>query len=140
MKRKWNDLTLVIIILLIFYIGSFLLIRGIKDSKKAKIAQSRAQIEVLGRAITSYESACGPLTNTDTASIEKRIFGDNPKQAVFLDINAGESNSAGQYIDSWGTTFQIDLTNGSGMVIRSAGPNRSFGDADDIFKTFATAK
>ena len=42
------------------------------------------------------------------------------------------TNDAGEVIDLWGTPFQIKLVGPTNFIVRSAGKNRKFGDADDI--------
>ena len=42
------------------------------------------------------------------------------------------TNDAGELIDKWRTPFRIRLTEGSNLVIHSAGPDHQFGSKDDL--------
>jgi len=42
------------------------------------------------------------------------------------------TNALGELIDIWQTPFQIKLAGETNFIISSAGPNKKFGDADDI--------
>ncbi|MBI3851981.1 MAG: hypothetical protein HY298_17120 [Verrucomicrobia bacterium] len=86
-------------------------------------------------AMTNYANTYGTLPKGNAATVFASLSGENPNKIVFLAVGAKQINSAGQFVDSWGTPFQILMTNQNVVVISSAGQNRAFGDADDI--TFA---
>jgi len=37
-----------------------------------------------------------------------------------------------EIVDSWGTPYKIEFSQQTNFIIRSAGKNKIFGDADDI--------
>jgi hypothetical protein len=42
------------------------------------------------------------------------------------------TNGLGELIDIWQMPFQIKFAGQTNIIIRSAGPNKKFGDKDDI--------
>jgi hypothetical protein len=45
---------------------------------------------------------------------------------------AKQTNASGQIVDLWGVPFDFQIISGTNFIIRSAGSNQKFGDADDI--------
>jgi hypothetical protein len=41
-------------------------------------------------------------------------------------------NSKGELLDVWNTPYQVKIEAQPNFIVRSAGPNKNFGDADDI--------
>jgi len=58
--------------------------------------------------------------------------GNNPKKKVFLNIPERSTNSAGEFVDPWGTSYRIIIESTNHVAIQSAGMNRIFGDNDDV--------
>ena len=65
------------------------------------------------------------MTNLDDASLAREVFGTNA-------LPSGRLNSGGEIMDYWKTPFRIEFAGQTNFIIRSAGPNRKFGDKDDI--------
>jgi hypothetical protein len=84
-------------------------------------------------AMQSYHSQFGGYPSGENEKILQALLGDNPRQTGFLALAARNSNSSGQFVDPWGTPFHITVD--SNVTICSAGPNKVFGDKDDIAHT-----
>ncbi|MBA4147289.1 MAG: type II secretion system protein GspG [Verrucomicrobia bacterium] len=54
--------------------------------------------------------------------------GKNPRKIAFLTWNMDSNHM----VDPWNTPYQIEFINSDSVLIKSAGKNRVFGDADDI--------
>ena len=66
-------------------------------------------------------------------SSSRALNGDNPKQANFLNAEAGmRVNGQGELVDSWGTPYFFHQVSGTETEIRSAGPDRKMWTEDDL--------
>ena len=70
--------------------------------------------------IKNYQYKFGSYPTGDYTQILKRLFRDDPQQIEILRV------------DPWGTPFTVNFLSTNRFVISSAGPNKKFGDADDI--------
>ena len=73
------------------------------------------------------------------ADVVKAFQGNNSKNVIILVGRKTELNEKGEYVDPWGTPLRIYFSD-SGVLIRSAGPNRRFDDstvmeADDFVRS-----
>jgi hypothetical protein len=73
------------------------------------------------------------------ADVAKSLNGQNAKNVIILVGNKTPLNEKGEYVDPWGTPLKIYFSD-SGILVRSAGPNRRFDDstsldADDIIRS-----
>lgn len=103
---------------------------GISDDTKRKVSQ--IEMKEVGAALQQYRAAFGIYPLGDNASISKALGGENPKQTTFLDLKRRWVDTNGGLVDFWHTPYIIQTNQTSGLSIRSAGPNRRFGDADDL--------
>jgi hypothetical protein len=67
----------------------------------------------------------------ENAEIVRSLTGDNPLQLALVPKDHAALNNAGELTDRWGTPFRFHQLTGTRMEIRSAGPDRRFGTADD---------
>jgi hypothetical protein len=67
----------------------------------------------------------------ENAEITASLAGDNPVKFAFIPRRHRAINAAGELCDRWGTPFRFHQLSGTQMEIRSAGPDRKFGTADD---------
>jgi hypothetical protein len=70
--------------------------------------------------------ATGSLSNIDNSFIFHALFGTNDYRFGY------RTNTLGEVLDIWEMPYQIQIVARTNFVIRSAGPNKKFGDADDI--------
>jgi len=68
----------------------------------------------------------------DGTSILRKLSGDNPQKVCFIKIGTNSINAAGEFTDPWKTPYAINFPTTNIFVLGSAGPNRIFGDKDDI--------
>jgi hypothetical protein len=74
-----------------------------------------------------------------TAEISKALSGQADEKVVILATKSSNKNDKGEIVDPWGTPIQFFFSHNA-VLIRSAGPNRSFEDsrsatADDLYRT-----
>ena len=90
-------------------------------------------LENLRITFHSYQSMFGGNPVGTNPEITKALDGDNPKQAHFINAEAGmRINSQGEMIDPWGTPFFFHQLSGTEMEIHSAGPDRIMWTSDDL--------
>ncbi len=73
------------------------------------------------------------------AEVAKALQGKNPKNVIILVGRKTELNDKGEFMDPWGTPIRIYFSD-TGILIRSAGPNRRFDDStsmefDDLIRS-----
>ena len=96
--------------------------------------------------LSTYHQMFGHYPDGDSATIMNALMGDNPTHTPILVPSRGATNQAGGWLDPWGTPYEVIvppsieiarkrsgpvLQQGS-PVVKSAGPNKRFGDPDDI--------
>lgn len=67
----------------------------------------------------------------ENAEITAALAGKNPLQLALIPKNHPAINAEGQLCDRWGTPFRFHQISGDRMELRSAGPDKQFGTADD---------
>jgi len=93
---------------------------------RAQIIAVRSEEHFMATALTENALRIGGLTNLN-------------QQFVFESLTAGNQNlirphinAVGEIVDIWQTPYRITLAGPTNFVFRSAGPNKKFGDKDDI--------
>jgi hypothetical protein len=80
-----------------------------------------------------YTSMFGGNPVGTNPEITAALNGKNPKQANFIDSDAGmRINANGELVDPWGTPYFFHQLSGTVMEIHSAGPDRILWTADDL--------
>jgi hypothetical protein len=92
--------------------------------KRARIAVTRVQTRGIVTGLKKRAEENGAMTNIDNALVWTIVFGTNRTYS--------RANSRGEVLDSWKTPYQIEIQAGTNFVVSSAGPDKKFGDADDI--------
>ena len=95
------------------------------------IVRSKLEMAKLNLAIAQYESVYGTHPPGNPAFVLNTLLGDNPRRIAFLITDPRSINSNGEYVDPWGPHYKIEIGGETNVFIRSAGPNRKFGDKDD---------
>jgi hypothetical protein len=67
----------------------------------------------------------------ENSEITAALLGDNPYRLPHLPRDHPAINAAGELTDRWGTPFLFHALARDRMEIRSAGPDKKFGTADD---------
>ena len=107
----------------------------------ARTAQFNNDVEDLFTALQKYKERVGTYPTGGNIEVSKALQGNNSKNVIVIVGSARKSNlnEKGEIIDPWGTPLRIYFSD-SGVLIRSAGPNRRFDDstvidADDFIRS-----
>jgi hypothetical protein len=105
----------------------------------AKTAQFNDDVENLFTALQKYKERVGSYPMGGNLEVSKALQGANPKNVIVIVGRKNDVNDKGEFIDPWGTPLRIYFSD-TGVLIRSAGPNRRFDDstvidADDFIRS-----
>jgi len=92
----------------------------------------KTEMQSLLSALQFYQVEFDRYPSGGSSEILQALLGNNPKKRVFLSIGARSTNNTGQFVDPWGTPYEIRVESNNHVIVRSAGKNRSFGDKDDV--------
>jgi hypothetical protein len=81
-------------------------------------------------ALEQYESETGEMPVGSNAVIFQRLYGTNPFHRAFFDPG-DRTNINGEFLDAWGSPYEIQINSRTNVLIKSAGPDRKWGDQDD---------
>jgi hypothetical protein len=107
---------------LISFIAGKLLPAG-SFPNKAKMINTKFEEAKIASALQRHLTEAG--TNFDGDWIFHALFNTNNQYHA-------HTNSLGETIDLWDTPYRIDFVPPTNFIIRSAGKDKIFGDADDI--------
>ena len=82
-------------------------------------------------ATEQYQAKYGSYPSGGRREFIRSLLGDNPDKTVFVEFNRRKFSPAGEFLDPWGTPYEIQITPDTNVVVRSAGKNKRFGDKDD---------
>ena|SRR5262245_45875322 len=85
-------------------------------------------IENLFSSLEKYKEKMGTYPIGSNADVAKALNGKNPKGITVIVGRKTELNDKGEFVDQWKTPLRIYFSD-SGILIRSAGPNRRFDDS-----------
>jgi hypothetical protein len=99
----------------------------------ARTKQFNADVEDLFTALQKYKERVGTYPTGGNLEVSKALQGANPKNVIVIVGSARKSNlnDKGEIVDPWGTPLRIYFSD-TGVLIRSAGPNRRFDDSTAI--------
>jgi hypothetical protein len=107
----------------------------------ARTAQFNNDVEDLFTALQKYKDRVGSYPTGGNLEVSKALQGNNSKNVIVIVGSAKKNNvnEKGEIIDPWGTPLRIYFSD-TGVLIRSAGPNRRFDDstvmdADDFIRS-----
>ena len=105
----------------------------------AKTSKFNIDVENLFVGLQQFKEHVGSYPTGNNADILKALQGQNSKNLIVLVGRKSDLNSKGEIVDPWGTPLRIYFS-GTGILIRSAGPNRRFDDStvpacDDYFRS-----
>jgi len=105
----------------------------------ARTAKFNEDIENLFDGLQKYKDRVGSYPVGGNAQVAKALQGANSKNVIILVGRKTELNEKGEFVDPWGTPLRIYFSD-TGVLIRSAGPNRRFDDstvmeADDFLRS-----
>lgn len=104
----------------------------------AKTNQFKADVQTLFIALQKYKQQAGSFPTGSNLDIARALDGHNSNHVIVVMGNKASVNEKGEFVDPWGTPLRIYFSEGSSILIRSAGPNRRFDDstvigADDFY-------
>lgn len=105
----------------------------------ARTAKFNTDVENLFAGLQQYKEHVGAYPIGSNADVARALKGQNPKSIIILVGRKNELNPKGEFVDPWGTALRIYFSD-SGVLVRSAGPNRRFDDStvmesDDFFRS-----
>lgn len=108
-----------------------LLLPHINHSGCSPEAYARVEVSQLSCALKTYRTEFGAWPTGNQARLMKTLLGDNSQKITFYDVPLKSLNQRSEFVDPWGVPFLISFSNDEPQVT-SAGPNKQFGDKDDI--------
>lgn len=105
----------------------------------ARTTQFNAEVENIFVALQKYKEQVGTFPTGGNLEVAKALQGHNPKNVIVIVGSKISVNERGEFLDPWGTPLRIYFSD-TGILIRSAGPNRRFDDstvvdADDYYRS-----
>jgi hypothetical protein len=107
----------------------------------ARTAQFNNDVEDLFTALQKFKERVGSYPTGGNLEVSKALQGSNSKNVIIIVGSAKKNNvnEKGEIVDPWGTPLRIYFSD-TGVLIRSAGPNRRFDDstvldADDFIRS-----
>ena len=100
--------------------------------RAGKIVQSKMEMSDLNAAMIQYHNEYGNYLTGKSANAIQCLLGNNLRKIEFLFLNTNRFDSNGDFLDPWLTPYRIEILAQTNLIVHSAGPNKNFGDADDI--------
>ena len=105
----------------------------------ARTASFNDEVDNLFTALQRYKERVGTYPSGSNLEIAKALNGANSRNVIVLMGTKMHLNDKGEFVDPWGTALRIYFSD-SGVLIRSAGPNRRFDDStvidgDDYYRS-----
>ena len=105
----------------------------------ARTAKFNEDVDNIFIGLQKYKEYVGGYPNGSNAEVAKALKGHNPKNVIIIVGRNTEVNDKGEFVDPWGTPLRIYFCD-TGVLVRSAGPNRRFDDstvmeADDFIRS-----
>jgi hypothetical protein len=105
----------------------------------ARTATFNEEVDNLFTALQKYKERVGSYPAGSNLDIAKALNGANSRNVIVLMGTKMHLNDKGEFVDPWGTPLRIYFSD-SGVLLRSAGPNRRFDDstvidADDYIRS-----
>ena len=104
------------------------------DDLNAPGGTIQRDLEILNELFSTWQTNFPHAGNPvgENSEITTALAGDNPVRFAFIARRHRAINAQGELCDRWGTPFRFHQLSGQQMEIRSAGPDRKFGTADDV--------
>ena len=104
-----------------------------------KITEFNVRANKLIEGLQQYKEFFKQYPTGTTAEISKALSGQAEGGVVIMATKNSQKNDKGEIVDPWGTTIQFFFSHNA-VLIRSAGPNKSFEDSrsatcDDLYRT-----
>lgn len=97
----------------------------------ARTSKLREDFDNLFVGLQEYKKRVGSYPIGSNVDVARSLNGENPKNVFIMVNRKAESNSKGEIVDPWGTALRFYFS-ADGVLIRSAGPNRTFDDSTSM--------
>ena len=99
-----------------------------------KKAATAAELTSIKLGLNAYKVEFGEFPKGDQIQIVKALTGQNPKKITFIVFHPHDFNERDELIDRWGTPVKISIMSQTTFSITSAGPDKLFGQKDDLIE------
>ncbi len=106
-------------------------VRSTNDERVPGIDTDLASIIV---ALREFKEEYGSYPSGSNRDIFHALLGQNPRRIFFLNLSPRKVRADGDFLDQWGTPYMIYFS-GNAILVRSAGPNKTFDDNRQFRKT-----
>ena len=120
-----------VLVLILMSILGVLQFPGGHKNKAANFAVTKVELQNIAFALNKYFTASNAILAGDSAALFSILMGSNGTGMRLL--TPRKTNWSGEMLDIWNTPYQIEIVYQTNTLIRSAGPNRQFGDKDDVY-------
>jgi len=133
-----NRIAIVIVIAVVAG-AAWLLKDRVKTRMDPKVAEFNDQCDKIIQGLQQYREFFKRYPSGTTAEISKALAGQTDEKVVIMATKNSQKNDKGEIVDPWGTPIQFFFSHNA-VLIRSAGPNKSFEDSrsatcDDLYRT-----
>jgi len=128
-KSPWQisrGLVTLLLALFLVWLVAELLFPAHNFKSRAMVIKTRSDERLMSALLAEQAAKTGGLTNLNQQFILESLLAANQNQFWL------KTNATGEVIDVWDTPYRIELMGRTNFIIRSAGPDRQFGNADDI--------
>lgn len=124
-KSGSNQKVIIGLVIVAVAVAGFILSAPLRRQRRA-----RHDVKELLLGLRAYEMEFGKRPDGSLAQICAALRGQNPAQEAV--VESYQINGAGEFVDPWGTPYQIDVK--KQVRVLSFGPNRidDQGEGDDI--------
>src|SRR2546426_12125785 len=134
-----KNILLIILLVVAVAAAVWFVTTGQSQRRDPKIAEFHSDASRLIQGLQQYKEFTKHYPNGTTAEITKALSGQTEEKIVIISTRDSAKNDKGEVVDPWGTPIQFFFSHNA-VLIRSAGPNRSFEDSrsptcDDLYRT-----
>ena len=134
-----KNIIIIVIVIAVFVGAAWLVKDRIKVRMDPKVAEFNDQCDKLIQGLQQYREFFKRYPSGTTVEISKALSGQTDEKVVIMATKNSQKNDKGEIVDPWGTTIQFFFSHNA-VLIRSAGPNKSFEDSrsatcDDLYRT-----
>ena len=132
--------TIALVIAIVVVVGAAWLVKDrVKARMDPKVAVFNDQCDKLIQGLQQYREFFKRYPSGTTAEISKALSGQTEEKVMIMATKDSQKNDKGEIVDPWGTPIQFFFSHNA-VLIRSAGPNKSFEDSrsatcDDLYRT-----
>jgi len=125
---KMKKILLVIGIVAVMAGGGWVVTEVNSFRVNARMSKLNVDVDNLFAGLQQYKDYVGAYPSGNNSDIAKALQGQNAKNIIILVGRKNELNEKGEFVDPWATPLRIYFS-GTGVLVRSAGPNRRFDDS-----------